>query len=558
MAAKATNGKPRKRSLGALGKGGAAKVRAAPPPVHPDTYELRARRQRGEAAVRYRYGAFGREPVPSPQQASSGYSATHKLISGGKNTPTMGLSTDGRYRIDLPRARAQSQDFDANNSLYSGLISRVCDFVLGSGSLLQVMTSDTALNAKVEALWDRFWESPEVRGMDSGPDFERKELRHALVDGDVLRLEVGGGKVQTIVADQIDGGAPIKMLEKTGATIEQGVELDSLRRPVAYHIARYTPYGYIVPSKADRIDADKCTMISFRRRMDQTRGEPVMLPAFPMVHRLNDIFDSEAAAWQLLSRLAVAINRNDAAKKAYQSSIVDDQANTSTGPLSQRVHELDSAIIFHGELGEEIRGIERNIPGANFVESVKMFLRLVGQVFGFSLEFVLLIWSDTNYSSGRASAKQVERNTAHIRGMIGRANSRTYRRKLAEWVASGELTPAEATAVEAHEFRFPPYPFIDPEKERKAQVEAVRAGFSTMTRESKVAGDDYTDLLSETAREIEMAIGAADRLNAAHPAAGVSWRDFRPINEASPATVAAKPAEPIGRAAPEGAINAAV
>ena len=62
-----------------------------------------------------------------------------------------------------------------------------------------------------------------------------------------------------------------------------------------------------------------------------------------MLHRINDVCDSEAIAWQMLSRLAVAIIRKGGPEQAYAESRVDPTKTDAQteGDLATRMVELD-------------------------------------------------------------------------------------------------------------------------------------------------------------------------------------------------------------------------
>ena len=74
-----------------------------------------------------------------------------------------------------------------------------------------------------------------------------------------------------------------------------------------------------------------------------------------------------------------------------------------------------------------------------------------------------------------------------------------------------------------------------------------------VTREASAEGEDYSELLQETSREIEAAIISANQLNTKYPNQGVSWRDFRPIGEGAPVQpTVSVPAAGDSAPAPEG------
>ena len=501
----------------------------------------RRARPRDPVARTVRYGPFGREIVNA-----AGYASPGALTSGGKTPAKRKQSSDARTRTNIEQVRAESQEFDQDNCLYQAMMTRVCDVVLGDGSTLQAKTANARQNSKREELWKAYWQLPEVRQLDDGPAIERKILRHFNVDGDHLVVRDGETKlIQLVVADQIDAGGKIR--SENGRVIEQGVEIDELRRPIRFHVVPFDAWGNPVPSRGKWQKAEGCTYIANRRRIDQTRGEPVMQSAFAMLHRINDVCDSEAAAWQLLSRMAVSITRENGAQVSYDTSEADDEMSSDEAArrIAERVHDFGHSLVFHGEPGDEVKGIERNIPGQNFVESLKMFMRLLGMPLGFSLEFTLLIWSDTNYSSGRASIKQVERNCRPYRAAVARVLSDIYRWKVQQWIADGLIN--DSADKFAHEWHFPPYPFIDPQKEAEAQTEALKSGMTSATREAKANGVEFSDLIAERAEDLKAVAEKVKAHNEAFPESPVTIADFLPRADSAaaskPPVEATKPAQ---------------
>ncbi len=470
---------------------------------------------------RIRYGAHGQEIVAFSGK-SVGYGSREAINTSGRSVAVT-ASSDAHARYDLEDLRAESNRLDRDNCIYQAAISRVCDFIVGPGWSLQARTSDPAINKLIEKKWAKFWRRPEVRQLDSGAQVEYMICRQRLVDGDGLELFHPGNEHFQLIPGELIYSSHTRAAN--GNRIEGGVELDAMRRPVRFHIGQYGPEGYSVRN-GEPIATERAHYFACRRRIDQTRGEPALQCIFPMIHRVNDICDSEAAAWQLLSRIAIAISRKESNKAAFDSSAADEElsGDERTRALAERVHDLGHSLIFHHEPGEEVKGIDRNIPGANFVESLKMFLRLIGLPLGMSLEFILLIWSDTNYSSGRASIKQVERNCKpHIEAQ-GDSLSAVYDWKVTQWVAAGELP--SLSDILKHEWHVPPYPFIDPEKEAKGETEELRNGGTTPTRVAKARGQELSDLVIERTKDFGLIAAAVAKHNTDHPDQPVTMADY--------------------------------
>lgn len=499
--------------------------------------EKRPAQRGGAVASRIQYTPAG--PVCVTQATGVGY-RSEQVYRNSDRGSYQTLTTDAHLRYDLEAMRARSQAFDRDNGIAQALISRVCDVILGDGLTLQVRTDDRQLNRDVEALYREWWTdgTPEVRGLHTGREVDELVLRHLLVDGDCAFIRHGSGDLQFVGADRI-AYTTAGTKASSGNRVEMGVELSRVGRPLAFWVDEFTEYGNRKYAPK-RFAADQVDFVANLRRSDQTRGEPALQPVFAMLDRINDVCDSEAAAWQLLSRMAVAVTMENAQLVAKAASV--DAGDTTSGQIAQRYLETDPALMFFGKPGETVKGIERNIPGANFPESIKMFLRLLGLPLGFTLEFMLLIWSDTNYSSGRASIKQVERSCRRWIAKLRAVKTSLFRWKVARWQAE-RLIPADDRVLN-HVWALSPYPFIDPEKEDSARKIRLESGLSAPSIENAEAGYDDEELVALQVRDIERRIQAAEDLNARYPQAGLTWRDLTAFGgeaKASPAAPAPQP-----------------
>lgn len=496
------------------------------------------RSRRGEPApatpTRMRYTALGPRPVAFSGGATSGYGSAKAL----------GEYTDGKPRQQSPHAHseyaleelvAESQRMRRDNTLYRTIIRRMADVVVGSGLAFQARTSDPSLNDKIEKMSAEFWASPEVRGLCGGVDFERMLIDQKLTDGRMLLVwDSELGKVQVISGDRLHSD---KLADAEKRPIYHGVAVDPLLRPVAFHVCDWDARGTYL-REATRLDAADVYYDAFLERFDQVAAPPLLQAVFPMLHRINDVLDSEAASWQLLSRFAAAITKKDAAQTAWGTS----QAETgdTTGKLAQRVSEENGyALLFYGEPGEEIKGIERNVPGANFGSTIREFTRFLVMEIGISLEFFLLDWSQTNYSSGRAAARQLWRHA--IPWQIGLANAKSWvhRQWIARMVTLGKLPKADDIA--AHEWIEDPFEPLDPDKETTADANAVKSGFTTQTRVLKQRRIELAEHLTERSKELAAAADEVAKHNAAYPDSPVTLASFLAIADVTVAQAMMQP-----------------
>jgi lambda family phage portal protein len=445
--------------------------------------------------------------------------------------PTNG-SADLNLRYDLDIIRRRSQQLDRDNSIYNSIITRSVDNIVGSGFSLKCCTGDLATNQQVEELWRLFCEDPEVRGELNFNDVEKLILRSIFVEGDILVIKTTDGKIQLIESERLDS---IRKNTDSGNRIELGVELDKLGKALNYFVSDVSPFGNTLKSAGTAYRASDCLLLANRTRISQTRGVPVLVSAFPIIQMLQDILSSEAISRQLLSRIALSINRNDAESKAYLESALDSYktyTNTEGTPaeaqLPQRYQEFDSAIIFHGEIGEKIESLKRDIPGPGFTDTVNLYLRQIGSVLGLSLELITLDYSGVNFSASKASMGQsFKAFQGHQNFLKSKFHSKIVKWKIQEWINAG-LVPNKVSSF-YFDFITPSMPTVDVEKEAKGLERQLVNGISSLSEVHAALNKDSNSILEQQKDYIENAIKTANDLQAKYPDKVIDWRLFYPL-----------------------------
>jgi hypothetical protein len=428
-----------------------------------------------------------------------------------------GGSGDIHMRYDRPQLIRQSRAFYRDNPLYKGMIDTAVDYIMAEGFELDVNTTSPPLNKKIEGLWKSFWSRPEIRGLLSGADTAQMICREPLLCGDTLAIKTDKGLLQLIEAEQIDGG-------NKG---EQGIEKDKYGTPQRFWISPWGDHGAIKISSARKYEAKDVLFLTCPDRPSSTRGVPAAQASFAMLHRINDICDSEAIAWQMLARLAVSVNKKQADQEGFNLSRQDPNKTSSQaeGDMATRLTELDYALIFWGQDNDEIKGIDRNIPGKNFPESLRMFLRLLGLPLGLPLELVLLDWTKSNYSQSRAVLEQAFKKFKKLQKKAEDFFfNPVFEWKLEQWRKTESLGNRKEIQ---YSWIKPTFPWIDQLKEAQARGEAVDRGFMSYSEVCKSRGLDSDDVLAAREQEVIKAIEIARRIeNKYEGGISVPWQIF--------------------------------
>ena len=409
---------------------------------------------------------------------------------------------------------AQAREFARDNGIFKGMIERAVSYVLGDGFKLQAKSADPEWNRDAEALWSDWWKSPEARGVLTGPRLERMVARELFSVGESIGLMLSSGLVQIVEAEQM-----------ASSQYPDGIQKSTEGAPLSYWIAPYSDSGQVNKAAAKPKNPAFVLHLLDPERPSAHRAVPPCQSTFSMLHRINDVCDSEAAAFQLLARLAVSITRQNGPQIGRSESKQDPaKSSDKEGDLATRISELDYALIFNGNLGDEVRGIEHNIPGQNFPDAVTMFLRLLGLPLGLPLEIILLDWTKSNFSQSRAVLEQAFQTFKGWQSLIvGGWHSRLYGWKVGQFMAEGSLALRDDSL--AHDWIAPQFPWLDQLAEARASAEKVERGYATHAEICKQLGREREDIVKIRDEEIRDAIEKAQKI-LADTGTAVPWQLF--------------------------------
>jgi capsid protein len=456
----------------------------------------------------------GRGAYSSLGYTTTGYRAARVAEREGRSPSRTGAVV--HERIDRLKLQYQSRDFVRNNGLYGGIITRTRNYIIGEGFKLNCKSKSETWNRKVEKAWEDWWitGTPEIKQTLNGPLVEKLILDEVLTCGDtgVVLTDVkheDDDQIQIVEAEQIIGHDWLK----------QGIDKDSLMRPIKYWVSPYDPYsGVPIRSECKGYSPDTFLHICALARASSYRPVPPFQSGFPMMHRINDICDAESLARQMQARVAMTSNRISGlpvpAQLGEGSPILDqseDFDDTADGAASLGyVTELDTALIFHGQPGDRLEGVERTAPGGDFSDTIRMFLRLLGLPMGIPLELILLDWTGGNYSQSKAVLEQAYQTFLEWQQLL---EFRFYRR-LFKWWLKGMIERGRirnrSDAFE-HTWIKNTFPWLDQLQEAEAQGIKVDRGFGTYGDVLRSLNKDER-VRDERANEIEWAIKKAKEI----------------------------------------------
>lgn len=434
---------------------------------------------------------------------ASGYNAldpTRKLIEAlkaqSKQTANEVLSQG------LRGLQAHCRHLERNNPTARAIIEGLTALVVCSGIRLKPDTGDAELDKTIDA------------------DF-RDWLCHACVDGrSFFELQDDGFREVVAVGeglwmDQVDpmlaraGEIPLRILPlesewiaddvsvpnaTENITIADGMELDSLGRPVAYLLQN--PMNRIGYSDVKRVPASRVCHFFEKRRALQSRGEPWMAPIVEQLILERKLVDAEVYAAEQTASFAVAITSE------YHDDLDDGSGSDSevgSATTDDPVQKLRLGSVARLFPGEKVETISHTRPSQQIAPFRQMLRGDIAAAMRVPVRFLDRDVSRANYSSMRADLLDTQRLLTPVRQWYGAATIGRYYQKVLPWI----LLRHGITRQVSSAYRLLPdeTPYVDPEKDVRAALIAIHSGLSTYTEECAKRGRDRDSLWQERLAE---------------------------------------------------------
>lgn len=421
------------------------------------------------------------------------------------------VSSDWELMTNLPVLRQLSKMLVKNSADFAGMLAVAVNNTVGSqGFGLQARTGDRALNDLLERVWKAWSRQPEVTGRLTWADLMYQVAHNVAMDGDCLVVKTDEGRLQVLEGAQFAEQRVMGTLQN-GNKMALGVEVTPAGRPVRYHIREFV--NGMLQHTTRALPAEACMHLAHFIFTSQSRGLPAGVQGLAEMHRLRDVKDSNAAAWVILSRIAMTLVKKNAAEWIEANSGA--KRDPLDEDLSQRVQDLDNGTtIFVAEEGEEIRPVDQNRPGMQFGESLKAYMRATALVLGMPLEVATMDFGSMNYSSAKAAQNQALVSFQRRQQLLEHQLCRpTYEWVVMRWcMENGHEELMDRPDLLAHEWIKPAPAWLDPLKEVQALGEEMNLGLKTHAEVLKSRGQERAEWLERRMQEFVDAIEAEERI----------------------------------------------
>ena len=418
-----------------------------------------------------------------------------RLRPTGYTTP--GSAERDFNNMDRERAMSMARQKCEESPVICGMMNSLADNIVGTGYRLSMQSKSQTWNNLVEMRWRFAKDQLDIRGLRSWGRLLRMWFLRRTIDGDTLLNLIGEEKsmVQTIEADRI------RDLDNPQS---EGIDYDTRGRPERFHVAdREQTQGWKNPTTIDASDA----IFYFQdlaERAERRRGVSQFLTDFNLFKDIDDIFNAMKIKIKNESVFGLMF-KTDPAISGLFGSIEADKA--SEDGKTRKTVPMVPGLNLNLDPGENAEVIESKSPNQSWMPFVRFALRFGGMPFGLPLEVILLDFSDTNFSGGRAILELAKRRWRVEQQELDSVASRVFFWWLSrEMKHNGLEAPAGLNGTEyMHRWGKPAWPYLDPKNEVEAHGAALAFGLTTRDKIlSETTDMDVEDVVEQLKYENEL------------------------------------------------------
>lgn len=396
--------------------------------------------------------------------------------------------------------RAYGRSLERNNPIARSGIEALVALVVGNGIQLEPRLPASVGKRKRQAFQDAWndWLATCTTDGCSMYELQRRTFRDIPAAGE--------GVWRILTRPQAEaGGLPVTILPlesewiaddiPVGGTITQvaGIETDRYGLPTHYWLGPPEKY-----SEYEHVPASQVVHIYEARRSLQLRGESWFAPLIDLIMNDKDFVDTELYSAKQCAALGIAITSE------YHDDLdtgEDDDGVQAYGSADDPVQTLQIGSVVRMYPGEDVKAFGHDRPSQGIKEfrgeirgDIAACLRLPRRFFDRNV-------SDANYSSMRADMLDQQALLAPVRDWFGHQTiGRMYREVLPYLlVKSGITEPCPC------KYRLLPdeQPYIDPQKDIAATIEALDNDLTTREAEAAKRGKDWRDIQEQRLAEME-------------------------------------------------------
>lgn len=409
--------------------------------------------------------------------------------------------------------RVKSRDLVRRNAWANAGIEAFVANAVGTGIKPQSMAQDETFRVALQALWRDWTEEADATGQTDFYGLQSLAAR-AMCEGGECFIRLRPRRPE----DRLTVPLQLQLLEAehlpltlntelpSGNVVRSGIEFDAMGRRVAYHLYRSHPEdGRLSPMSGQggqdtvRVPAAEIMHLYRVLRPGQIRGEPWLARALVKLNELDQYDDAELVRKKTAAMFAGFITR-----LAPEDNLMGEGLSDADGVALAGLEPGTLQIL---EPGEDVKFSDPADVGGSYAEFLRTQFRAVAAAIGITYEQLTGDLTGVNYSSIRAGLLEFRRRMEAIQhGVIVHQLCRpVWNAWLDQAVLSGAVT-APGFARRRREYaacKWIPqgWQWVDPEKEFKAMLLAIRAGLMSRSEAISAFGMDAEDVDREIAAD---------------------------------------------------------
>lgn len=401
-------------------------------------------------------------------------------------------SANGALGPALAALRERSSDLVRNTWIGARCLDILTAHAIGTG--IGTVWKD----ARVQDLWDEWCKTADIEGERDFAGSQMVAFRSMLERGDsgvrFVPRKIDAGRTVPLALQVVEGD--VIASERDGVFDKRrtrlGVALGEWNEREGYWLHKEHPGDYMlhssgVPSYVAR--ADFCHLYR-PMRAGQVRGVPLLSPVIMGTRDYADLMDAMVVKSRMEACYGMIVNSNEPLKNLAGAVSKTDEAG-------RKIEGMAPGMIYRAGLGESITAFSPS--GAGQFEPVAMSA-LMGIASGGMVTYDQLTGDlrQANYSSLRAGKIEFRRLVEQIQWLVlvPMLMNRVTGRFLETAILAGKLKDRKAPYK--HSYVMPAIEPIDPLKDLKADILAVRAGRMSPQEFIGAWGRDWRKVAEET------------------------------------------------------------
>jgi lambda family phage portal protein len=402
--------------------------------------------------------------------------------------------------------RSRSRDMVRRNPWAANALDAFVANAIGTGIKPQSLHPDAGLKEQIQELWLRWTDEADATGLTDFYGLQAMACRLVMEAGECFirlrpRLPKDGLSVplqlQLLEAEHLPANETRRL--ENGYYIRAGIEFDKIGRRVAYHLYREHPGDTSNPMASTelvRVSADSVLHLFRPLRPGQLRGQPWLTQVLVKLYELDQYDDAE-----LVRKKTAAMFAGFVTKNAPEDQILGESAPDSSGASLAGLEPGTLQVLLPGE---DVKFSTPADVGATYETFMRVQLRSIAAGMGITYEQLTGDLTGVNYSSIRAGLLEFRRRCEQFQHqvIVYQMCRPIWRRWIEAALLAGTLRAmADDPGLLDVKWIAPGWAWVDPLKDIKAQIMAVRAGFKSRAEVVSEQGYDAEAIDREIAAD---------------------------------------------------------